>query len=197
LRDKTRRAIEDLVEMADRLRAYRFDEHIRDLGLGFHMQKQSDGSWSIEFDLPDEKERDATLYTFRLFDQQNEAFSFHSLNRLTRDSDLSDNYRDRIIRIRDAYFTFLQGYPEDVEAGFFEEIQHPTRGEIMRVVMNGGLGHRKDHAKRKRYKIWTRDPVREAVLFQELAKIIHVVLGLIKELLALSKQELSNQDHAA
>lgn len=191
MKESTRRALVDQAEIAARLEHYRFDEHIRELGLGFHMERDDeDDSWTIEFDLPDDKERDATLYTFRLFDQQNEAFSFHGLKKISGDPGLSGEYRQGILHLRDAYFAYLQDTPEGVEAGFFEDGLNPTRGEIMRVVMNGALGHRRDHSKRERYLTWTRDDIRKAVLHQEFSKIVYVVLGMIKQLLVLTRDEL-------
>lgn len=191
MREKTRRSIEDLIEMAERLQDHRFDEHIRGLGLGVHMEKQDDESWMIEFDLPDNKDLDATLYIFRFFDQQNEAFSFHGIKKLVKDPRLSDSFRKRISQIRKLYFNYLQGDPDWVESDFFEEGKDPNRGEIMRVVMNGWLGHRRNLKMRTRYKKWTRDPIRESVLIQVFTKIVYMVLALIKELLVLSKEELS------
>jgi len=191
MRQRTRRAIEDLVEMATRLAEYRFDQHIRDVGLAFRMTRQPDDTWLLEFDLPEDKERDATLYTLRLFDQQNEAFSFHNLRRIAEDAELSDAYRQALLRIRQSYYRVLQQYPAAIERGFFEDEELPTQGEIMRVVMNGGLGHRRNPLLRRRFKTWTCDSIREGVLFQAFASIIHSVLLLVNELLILSREELA------
>jgi hypothetical protein len=196
VREKTRRAIEDLVEMADRLQRHRFDEHVREVGLGFRVERQEDNGWLVEFGVPDEKERDAMLYVFRLFDQQNEAFSFHHLNDLARDPQLSEEYRNGLREIQQTYSDYLAGYPENIAPGFFEDEERPTRGDIMRVVMNGYLGHRRDQEKRKRFKTWARDDIRANVLAQEFAKVVYSVLGLIQRLSALSKQELARQGPA-
>src|SRR5574337_467946 len=90
LKETTKRALEDLIEKARKLQELKLDEHIRRRGFGFRAHRVEGDDWEIEFDLPDEKERDASLLTFRLFIQRNERYSFHGLRRLADDPALSE-----------------------------------------------------------------------------------------------------------
>ncbi|MFZ5905027.1 MAG: hypothetical protein ACOYZ8_15895 [Chloroflexota bacterium] len=82
LDEKTRLTLGDLIEQAEKLDRLGFSEHVKRIGLGFRISKKENDAWLIHFSLPDEKEMDATLFTFRLFNQQNEAYSFHRLSTL-------------------------------------------------------------------------------------------------------------------
>jgi len=193
LGEKTRHILEDLIEQAEKLGRFKFNEHVKDLGLGFHMNKQESDSWIIDFDLPNEKERDATLFTFRLFNQHNEGYSFHRLDELLKNQDLSDEFKNKISTIRHTYFKYLEGFPVSIEANFFEPNKQPTRGDILKTVMNGGgLGHTNSAPKREIYKKWTRDEIRENVLLQEFTKIVLTILGFIKDLADATRYELNN-----
>jgi hypothetical protein len=55
----------------------------------------------MEFDIPNEAELDKTIPAFRLFNQQNEDYSFHKLKWLvTNDSGLSIDFKKNILEIR-------------------------------------------------------------------------------------------------
>ena len=132
LDEKTIHLLEDLIEQAEKLERLEFHEHVKKSGLGFNMIKQEDDSWVIDFGLPDEKERDATLFTFRLFNQHNEGYSFHRLDQLLKNQYLSDDFKNKISSIRQAYFQYLDGFPVSIKPDFFEAGKQPTRGEIDR-----------------------------------------------------------------
>ena len=82
MKEKTSQALSDLVDRANKLKRYSLEKHIAEIGSGFRGHKSKDGNWAIEFDIPDEKELDASLLTLRLFTQQKEPFSFHKLEHL-------------------------------------------------------------------------------------------------------------------
>lgn len=187
---KTKRALEDIVEIADRLNSHNFKEAVQDKGLGFSTEGTPDGRHVFHFEFPNDTVIDATLYNLRLFDQQGEGFSFHRLDQLSDDRSLSDYSRQEFLKIRDIYFYLLEQHPKSVQPGFFEEKCHPNNGEILRIVINGGFGHRKDIKKRKRYKTWTRDDVREAVLYQVFSDIIYKIINMIDYLRILALNEL-------
>jgi hypothetical protein len=191
---KTKRTLEDLIEQAERLERHNFSEHIMKIGLGFRGSQQENGEWKIEFDIPDEGELDKTILVFRLFNQHNEKYSFHQLDRLVNDSGLSDDFKKNVLEIRERYFDYLNGYPETVEINFFEEGARPSRDKILKVVMNGsGLVHTNDAVKRETYTYWSRDGIRKNVLLQEFTKIVLVILSLIQNLSKISKQELDSE----
>ena len=190
MNEKTKRALEDIVEIADRLNSHHFQEAVEDKGLGFSTEGTPDGKHIFHFEFPDDTVIDATLYNLRLFDQQGEGFSFHRLEQLTDDMSLSDYSRKEFLKIRDIYFFLLSKHPKLVKSGFFEENTHPNNGEILRVVINGGYGHRKDFKKREQYKTWTRDDVREAVLYQVFSHIVYNIINMIDHLRTVALNEL-------
>ena len=189
---KTQRAIEDIIDIADRLQSHKFQEAVDEKGLGFGIDGTQGEEYILHFEFPDDTVIDATLYSLRLFDQQGEGFSFHRLDQLLSDSSLSENTRDEIRNIRRLYFEYLNGHSKYVKLGFFEEGAHPTNGEILRVVIHGGYGHRKDYIKRKRYQTWTRDEIREAVLYQVFSGIIYNIISLIDDLKTVVKREIES-----
>jgi hypothetical protein len=192
LRERTYRALQDLVEKANKLKRYGLDKHIAKIGSGFRGQQSEDGSWIFEFDIPDEKELDASLFTLRLFTHQKEAFSFHGLERLLRDDGLSADLRNKLPSLRREYFDFLQAYPQGIEPGFFEPGVHLTNGDLFAVVLNGGMGHTNDPSKRNRFQFWTRDGIRANILLQAFARIVLRVLLFIYRMDDVCERELAS-----
>lgn len=191
LKESTSRTLQDLIEKANKLKRYGLEKHIVEIGSGFRGQQSEDGSWVFEFDIPDEKELDASLFTLRLFTQQKEAFSFHRLDRLLKDDGLSASLRTSLSSLRNEYFSFLQAYPTGIEPGFFEPEVHLTNGDIFSVVLNGEMSHTNDPRKRERFQFWTRDGIRLNVLLQAFARIVLRVLLFIYQMAELCEQELA------
>ena len=191
MKEKTSQALSDLVDRANKLKRYSLEKHIAEIGSGFRGHKSKDGNWAIEFDIPDEKELDASLLTLRLFTQQKEPFSFHKLDRLAEDSALSVRLRTCLSDARRKYFNFLKAYPDGIEAGFFEPGLHLTNGDILSVVLNGKLSHTGDPQKRPKFQYWARDGIRANVLMQAFARIVRWVLLLIYQMAELCEQELA------
>jgi hypothetical protein len=191
LKESTSHTLRDLVDKANKLKRYGLEQHIMKVGSGFRGQRSEDGSWILEFDIPDEKELDASLGTLRLFTQQKEALSFHRLDRLFKDNGLSDSLRSGLISLRKEYFDFLKDFPSGVEPGFFEPEIHLTNGDIFSVVVNGEMSHTGDAKKRKKFQIWTRDDVRANVLLQVFARIVLKILLLIYQTAELCEKELA------
>jgi hypothetical protein len=191
MKPKTRQSLSDLVTAAKQIQDYGFGEHVSDEGFGFIISRDPEGDidWKIEFDLPDDKERDATLLHFRRFDQQNEAFSFHKLDQLAKDEGLSQSYREKIFDIRKRYFNYLKGCPQGGTPGFFQRGSYPSHGDILRVVLNGVIVH-SDKKKKAKFDAWTRDSIRTPILFQLFYRIVGHVIKLIDELAEETNKEL-------
>ena len=193
MNEKTKRAIGNLIKQAERLERHNFQQHLLNVGFGFRGSQKENGEWDIEFDIPDEGELDKTVPAFRLFNQQNEDYSFHKLAKLVaNDSELSNEFKKNVIEIRKKYFDYLNGYPESIKENFFEEGAKPSRGDILNVVMYGsGLAH-DNNMRSKTYTHWSRDGIRENVLLREFTKIVLVILSLIQDLSKISKRELDS-----
>jgi hypothetical protein len=189
MRISTRDALQDLVEQARRLNDLQFEDHLGETGLGLSFSRIESGGWEIEFDLPDDEKRDATLLTLRMFDQRSEAFSFHRLPQLAEDEGLSEDFRQELRSSAQIYGHYLAGQPANIRPGFFEPGTCPTRGEIMRTVIGGGLAHRRGPA-RARYDRWTRDPFRRNMLHQVFARTIGHLIPLINRIADLASVEL-------
>lgn len=180
MKEKTKRSLTLFVKKAKKLQRFGLIEHITTTDRGFHIgNADQPNNTIVEFDLPDEKERDASLLTLRMFIQQNESFSFHRFESLANDPTLSGEFRNQLLKMRQIYFDYINDYPKRVQPGFFEEGTHPSRHEILKIVMNGGLSHAKDYEAQQKYKLWTRDYVREPVLLQEFSEIILNILIMI------------------
>jgi hypothetical protein len=191
MNQRTRTALQDIIAGAQTLREYGFTEHAVSIGRGFRASQVNDQEWEIEFDLPDNLLTDASVRTLRLFLLYGEDYSFHRLDRLSADPQLSAEYSAALLLIRRSYFDFLNSSPPGIESGFFEDGSDPTRGEILDVVLNGALFHTRDSPERRRYRLWTRDGIRAGVLLQEFTQIMVFILGLIDRLFGLSEAELN------
>lgn len=191
MNQRTRTALEDIIAGAQTLREYGFTEHAVSIGRGFRVSRINDDEWEIEFDLPDNALRDASVRAFRLFLLYREDYSFHRINRLATDPQLSADCSGALLQIRRSYFDSLNSSPAGIESGFFEEGSDPTRGEILDVVLNGALFHTHNSPERRRYRLWTRDGIRASVLHQEFTQIMVFILGLIDRLYDLSEAELN------
>jgi hypothetical protein len=189
LKAKTKRALQDFVDKANKLKRLNLDGHMRSSGFGLRMNLDEDDRWKIEFDQPDEKDLDASLFTLRLFLQQGEPFSFNKLKQIVKDTSLSDGFKEEIIRARKSYFDYRNGYPQNIEPNFFDEGEHPTRGEIVDVVLNGILGHTKNYQLRQKYEKWSRDEIRENILHQVFTRTILHILKLIFHIAEKIEQE--------
>ena len=194
MKEKTSRTLHDLVERASKLKRYGLERHIGEIGSSFWGQMSEDGSWIFEFDIPDEKELDASLYTLRLFTQQKEAFSFNQLNQIIRDPELSTRGQTGLAALQKEYFDFLQTYPSGIESDFFEPEVHLTNGDIFFVVLSK-MSHEYDSIKRQKFQIWSRDGIRANVLLQAFARIVFKVLSIIYRMADLCEEELAFSSH--
>jgi hypothetical protein len=176
---ETKQILDMIVEKANKLRSYSFEKHVAEVGLGFKGTKQDDGTWLLEFGIPDVKERDAFLLTFRLFYQENEPISFPYLLKLLNDPSLSDEFRNQVALIRQDYFDYITGY-SNYTVKLFEG--HPTRKQMIDVGLYGGLAHTNRLDRIEQYRIWARDDVRAFLFEQEFAAFLLRILDFIYKL---------------
>jgi hypothetical protein len=139
MNQRTRTALEDIVEGAHPLREHGFSEHAVSIGRGFKASRINDQEWEIAFDLPDNQPRNASVLTLRLFLLYREDYSFHRLDRLATDPQLSTDFSAALLQLRRSYYDFRNSSPPGIESGFFEEGSDPTRGEVLDIVLNGAL----------------------------------------------------------
>lgn len=191
MKRRTRQALEDCVEKADKLRAMKLDEHVAHTIKGFRGHKMGNGEWEIEFDLPDEEKGDAALLTFRLFLQQNEDYSFPKIQSLITDLELSEEFRTKMTSAYRAYLELVNQQPVDIKPDFFEVGEYPSWGEILNVVLYGSMVHTNDKKKRLKYKNWVRDDIRKFVLLQHFWLIVAEVLRYIFQISDFCREELN------
>jgi hypothetical protein len=182
----TRQTIELFVEKAHKLAEFKFDEHVKRVGLNWRASRTENDDWVLEFGLPDEKERDAFLLTFRLFIQDNEPYSFQNLGKLN-DSSLSGDFTSELSKVLRVYFDYLSSHSV-YTVNLFEG--RPTREEMLKTVLYGGLAHTNNPARMKRFKDWSRDDIRANLLLQEFAAILVQVMAFIKYIANLGENEL-------
>jgi hypothetical protein len=184
---ETKQKLATIVEKADKLRDFSFEKHVAQKGLNFKGTMQEDGTWLLEFGIPDAKERDAFLLTFRLFYQENEPISFPNLPKLLNDPSLSGSFRNQIEAIRQGYFDYISGY-SNYTVKLFEG--HPTRKQMIDVGLYGGLAHTNRPERIEQYHIWARDDIRASLFEQEFAAFLVRILGFIYQLSDACKGEL-------
>ena len=186
---KTRQTLKTFVEKANKLKRLKFAEHVKDTGFGFHTKAVDQNLMEIVFDQVDEKELDAALLTFRLFIQQNEPLSFSRLGKILNDPGLSESFKSEIQRTLQSYHAYLAGYPENIKPGFFEEDKHPTRNDILQVVLYGSRAHTNNPKRRDKFLHWTREEIGENVLLQVFVRTVFSILGLIYHVADLIQKE--------
>jgi hypothetical protein len=184
---ETKQTLKVIIEKANKLRDFSFEKHVAQIGLNFKSTRQEDGSWLLEFGIPDTKERDAFLLTFRLFYQENEMISFPNLLKLLDDPSLSKEYKNQVVAIRQAYFDYINGY-SDYTVELFDD--HPTRKQMIDVGLYGGLAHTNRPERIEQYHIWARDDIRASLFEQEFTRFLVRILGLIYQLADSSQSEL-------
>src|SRR5687767_6449271 len=92
MEEQTKKILGVLISKAHRIVEYKFDEHVRQIGLNFQLTRANGDEYLIEFGLPEEKELDAIVLTLRMFTQPNESFSFPNIHGLLRDPGLSNEF---------------------------------------------------------------------------------------------------------
>jgi hypothetical protein len=187
MKDETKIILEQLVEKAHKLRDFKFDEHVKKIGLNFKGTRMDDDSWVLDFGIPDVKEQDAFLLTFRMFIQKNESISFLNIHGLLRDKELSNEMQEGIKLVRQAYLNYLDSH-SDYTVKLFDG--HPTRGQMLETVLYGGLAHGNDAETIQRFKVWSRDGIRANLLMQEFTSILIQILVFINHIADLSEKEL-------
>jgi hypothetical protein len=186
MKDETRQTLMLLVEKANRLISFKFDEHVKGVGLGFNGTRTDEDEWVIEFGLPDDEKIDSFILTFRFFYQEGESISFSSLSRFLNDPELSSEWKNGVSKARKAFFDYLKGnskYTVELFDG------HPTRHEILDTVLYGRAAHANPE-KIKRLKQWTADDIRANLLIQEFTGMLVQILVFIKYIGELSEKEL-------
>jgi hypothetical protein len=187
---ETRMLLEQYIEKAHKLRDFEFVEHAKSIGRGWSATKNDNGEWVMEFGIPDVKEQDAFLLTFRMFVQKNESISFPNIHGLLRDKGLSTELQEGIKSARQAYFNYLNGH-SDYTVKLFDG--HPTRMQMLETVLYGGLAHGNDLETVERFKNWSRDDIRANLLIQEFTAILLQILVFINHIAELSEKELESK----
>jgi hypothetical protein len=191
MKGTTKQTLEAFVEKASKIDRLKFAEHVKDTGFVFHMRSISQNRVEIEFDQADEKELNAALLTFRLFIQENEPISFPQLHKVLDDPGLSETFKAKLTQARQTYFKYLDGYPANIKPAFFEEGEHPSRNDILRVVLYGSMAHINNPSLRMKFKHWTREGVRENVLYHVFVRTVSNILLMINLVATLIREELS------
>jgi hypothetical protein len=189
MQQETKQVLELLIQKADELEDLKFIEHVKEVGLGFRGTRTENDEWEIDFGLPDKKERDAFLFTFRLFIQKNEPYSFQNLGRLKSDPSLSSHFKSELEKVLNVYSNFLNGHSE-YTVNLFDG--HPTRDDMLRTVLYGGMAHTNSPVSMQRFKNWSRDDIRGNLLLQEFTAILVQVMVFIRYISGLSKKELES-----
>ena len=178
MKQETIEVLKNYIEQANILRSYNFEEHVKEKGLGFSGKRTEDNAWIIEFGLPDLKDRNAFILTFRLFIQRNESICFDNLPKLFQDPDISPNLITEVTKGCTAYTNYLNSYSH-YSVEIFDG--HPTRSEMLVTVLYGGnIAHTNNPKLAQKYKLWTHNDICANILLQEFTSILVQVLVIIK-----------------
>lgn len=194
MNDINKEILETIVEIVENLKTFGFDEHVKSIGLGFNVHRIENDEWAIEFGLPQDEKIKAFLFQFRLFIQRNEPISFYNLKNLFGDPNLSNSWKDGVKSDIQSFENYCNKKPTGIEESFFGRL--PKNGEILDVVLYGGLGHTglnsKYITKRREYQKWACDEIRASVLFQIFTRIVLTIYQILLSISELSNVELEN-----
>lgn len=160
MKNETRQILKNIIDRSRKLKKHGLEKHIKDTGFRFYVQPNG----NVKFNEIDEKESDASILSLRLFTQGRDKFSFSQLEDIAKDTGLSNDFREFLHQVRDEFFEFINGYPQSIKPGFFEAGKHLSRKDIYDVVMYGSLRGAHHVSQEERYKLWTKDPIKEGVL---------------------------------
>lgn len=187
MKPKTKEALELIVEKGLKINEFGFADHARETGFAWRVKGQEDGTYIVEFDIPDEEKRDAFLLTYRLFYQKNENISFDNLSKLAKDPGLSKEWVDEALKLQKIFNDYLNSH-SDYSVNLFDG--QPTRREMLQAGLYGGLAHANIPKLVAQYRNWTKDDIREFVFQQEFSVILVFMIGLIDRLSEISQREL-------
>jgi hypothetical protein len=97
MKDKTRETLSDFIEATRRLQKWNYIGDLKAQGGPFMISilPQEDGSLSIDKVDPDDPETIAFLTTFRWFILKKEPISLYSLDKIAKDSGLSEDFTEK------------------------------------------------------------------------------------------------------
>ena len=130
-----------------------FVEFARTRRIGFSVRSNEDGE-TVEIHGPSEDQRDALLYTLRLFYQGSDGISIRQIGALYQTLPISSALADRFAFNQGRLNKFLDS--EDVIVGL-------SYREAFELSVYGRGGHL-DRDKRRRLAEWASDPVRSAAV---------------------------------
>ena len=155
------------------------------VGMDYHVN--DDGTGKLEIIGPDEDVVLAFSTTIRLFLQQGEPISFRSLSKLiSKDKVLSRSWKEKYFEAKDHLNVYLDECPVKTEP----PSQHPTRREIIDIILNGDIFHVKDQNKRDTFEKWQNSQIQFTLYINEFVLAIDYVAQIIFFVADLAKTEL-------
>ncbi len=184
MKTETKEVLEHFVEKAKKLEEYSPDK----IQIRFTSFPNEENQ-SLEVIGQDQQKIDAFLLTFRMFIQSGDMISLNNLNNnIVNDPDISPKWRDEFKILYEEYHSYLKSYPSVKvlpQGDFF-----PTRGEIMKTVLYGNLGHLKlKSIQRKRFKEWMKLPFNPGYVDFEFLQILKKLSNIIKQIAFLTQNE--------
>jgi hypothetical protein len=188
MNETTRQLLKHIVENADLLKKFAFEEHIKKTGLGFRIDRENEETFSVEFGVPDDKELRAVIGILRFFYRGNEPASFTKLHEIAKkDPSLSSDWQKGSKELQEQFASFMDGY-SDYSVNLFEG--HPSRREMFFTAMDSGFDHFNKSEPIAKRNEWTRDDIRASIFLQEITVIILVIIYMIYRLGEISRHEL-------
>jgi hypothetical protein len=187
MKKNTRRAFDLFIKKARQLDSRNFAKYIKEKKLGIQFSLEDD-SLVIENIGPDEDATHAFIPTLRLF-IQDEPISLRSFAKFADDPDLSTEWKEEFTKARDTINQYLEIKPNlPIPQG---EI-HPTRREILDVLINGDIQHVKDERKRLTFERWATNGLYFVTLQNEFNSILLVLFKYIMHIAQLCETELNS-----
>ncbi|MDR3573271.1 MAG: hypothetical protein P4L50_05395 [Anaerolineaceae bacterium] len=189
MKQQTRDTLELIIEKANKLRDFQFEKHIFETSIISKFDVHEDGIVDVEFGMPQPRETDSFILTFRLFYQTNEKICLKKIPILCSDPGLSIRFTKEANQIYKEYNAYLKDRSPN---GLSLYEGKPTREQMINAGLYGGRAHVNSENTIANYRLWTRNGVRKALFEQEFARFLIDILGFINRLSNLCQSELEN-----
>ncbi len=183
----TKQIFELFVKKAHELRARNFAKYLNENKLAIQFSWQEDNTIVIENIGPDDDAILAFVPTLRLF-IQGEPISLHKMAKFITDADLSEQWKSGFGKLRNSINAFLDETPN---LPVPESEQHPTRRDILDILINGDIQHVKDPDKRKMFERWESQGLFFVTLNNEFNLIMLVIFRTVEKMAQLCETELN------
>lgn len=135
MKDETKKYFELFLEKMNYLQSLSYFQR-GDSITSMKVTKKEDGRWEVDFDLPSNEQRDALLFTLRMFVQDRDGISIRSLSRFYDDPGLSESWKNNHAEVRKYLINRLN--ETSISSPEIGKLSHK---DVFEIYLYGYLGH--------------------------------------------------------